>query len=662
MKNELKLSPAMYEFLRNCKEDSKEVFEKEEIDTTVFLSVLLSDSSNALAQYLFDDFGIIHEEIDYFFFSDFVRKKEKKSDKSKNDKKVVRPKKENSKKEEVVTVNIVNKKSKKSSSIKIEEKSLEIIQYSFKLQKEYGKDLKEDDTLMFFVIAFVEKMPPEFNRFFRKIDISSKDLKEEFSLQNQVDSLIIPKKMKNFLRDLNKDIDTSKPCEILGRENETEKLWNILLKRDKSNGILVGKPGVGKTAIIEKIAYQIVNETCPKEFYGYHVIAVSVNSIIAGTTYRGEAEENFEDLIKYIEKNDKIILFFDEIHTILGAGACKEGEMDLANSLKPILSRGTSKVVGATTEEEYEKYFSKDGALKRRFKKIFVYEPENDEVYNLIKNRISALEAYHNVSISKKMVDYAILMASCFDYETANPDRTIDLIDVSMAKAKKDGRSKVMKDDILAVYNMDIERFKKMSDYDKKAIAYHEAGHFIVRRFSPNIKDSEVIAISIIPADDALGINAINFKKCVQTLRTKSYFLETMSVYMGGRIAEKIFTSELSSGAWGDLEQASSTAEEYLLAYGFDEDNFKNQYLLKESNQLVEYFSEKQKENIENKKKELISDAYNRAEGIINQNIPLLEKLVSELLENHILSKVELDKIFDEYLQSINTLSDDIIS
>lgn len=646
MKKEFKVSQRMFSFLRDCEEDSKSIFEQDYITSIIMLNALVSDSSTILNEYLVNDYGLFYDEINYNILETFQ--------------KIIEAQKNNIN-TNILSIVVKNSITNEVATIKIDEEALSVLNYSLKLENEYSKEdkLKDADSLVFFVIALVEKLPANLYQFFRKNGISKKDLKENFSIQAQIDSLIIPKEMKNFLYDLNKKIDISKPCEILGRENEIEKIWNVLLKRDKSNCVVVGKAGVGKTAILEKMAYQICEKSCPKEFYGYHIICVSINSIIAGTTYRGEAEENFDALIKYIEKNDNIILFFDEIHTILGAGACREGEMDLANSLKPILSRGSSQIIGATTEEEYEKYFSKDGALKRRFKKIFVDEPENDEVYDLIKNRILALEDFHKVSISIELINYAILMASCFDRETANPDRCIDLIDVSMAKTKKDNRQNVTKEDILSNYNMDIEMFKKMSVYDKKAISYHEAGHYIVRMFSENIKNPEVIAISIIPVDDYLGVNVLNYKKSIQTLQTKKYFIEDMSICLAGRVAEGIFTTEVSTGAAGDLEHASSIAEAYLLSYGFDEKTLENQYLKDQNENLIEYLPERQREYIYKKKVELISKAYKLAEKILKENISLLEELVSELMDKYILSKEELDKIFNKYVSSKNNFSNE---
>ena len=263
--------------------------------------------------------------------------------------------------------------------------------------------------------------------------------------------LIIPKKLSSFLYILNENFSpTETECNILGREEETNQLIRILSKATKRNAILIGEPGVGKTAIVEKLAWQITTSNCPEKFKNLKIIVLEVNSILAGTQYRGSAEERFDELIKFLEQNQNCILFIDEIHTILGAGACRDGDLDLANALKPLLARGETRVIGATTSEEYEKYFSKDGALKRRFEKIIVKEPHSDEVYDMIKNQISRLEEFHHTVMPKELIDFTILNASCFNYETKNPDRTLDLIDKSMATAELANRHFVSREDILS--------------------------------------------------------------------------------------------------------------------------------------------------------------------------------------------------------------------
>lgn len=237
-------------------------------------------------------------------------------------------------------------------------------------------------------------MPIDMAKFIRRLDLKVSDVVEDFfmyvqegetildedeqiqnvNVSNKTEvsvrrSISIPDTMKSFLRDLTSELDNRGKKLILGRDKETRQLWNIISKKNKRNAVLVGEPGVGKTAIVYKLVQDISNRECPEKFQNYSIISLDMTGIIAGTSYRGQAEERFKLLNTFLEKNRNVILFIDEIHNMLGAGSCREGELDLANSMKPILARGDAIVIGATTTKEYEKYFSSDGALKRRFEK-----------------------------------------------------------------------------------------------------------------------------------------------------------------------------------------------------------------------------------------------------------------------------------------------------
>lgn len=501
--------------------------------------------------------------------------------------------------------------------------------------------------LEYLVNAMVENIPKDILYFLRNLGVNIKDFKTTFSIRKQRVKDALPLELQSFMKILNNNYKKGTRCSILGRDKECEMVWKTMQKKTKRNVILVGEPGVGKSSIAKKITHDIVNGNCPESFKNCIVVSVDVNSTIAGTMYRGQAEDRFKKMIDFLEKTDNVILFIDEVHTILGAGSCKDGEMDLANALKPILAEDKVRVIGATTSEEYEKYFSNDGALKRRFRPIKVKEPTSKQVYPMLKNAISDLSQYHGVKISKSMVEYIILISSCFNYETSNPDRTIDLVDLSMVTAKTDGKKYVDKESVLKNFDIDFKKFEKMDYKVKKSTAYHEAGHYLVWKFSKKLLNIEGIAVSIMPSEDYLGVTIFDdLSDEVTVSRDMEYFIDSIAKNLGGRVAEKMYTSTISSGASADVENATKTAYSVVAKYGMMEDFGINRVYFDSEN--INMFSEEVCNNINAEVDKIIAKAYKRAEEILLENEVYLKKLVNQLMKKGIVSKKELDNIFEE--------------
>jgi len=221
---------------------------------------------------------------------------------------------------------------------------------------------------------------------------------------------------------------------IIARETEIEEAITILCRRGKNNPILLGEPGVGKTAIIEGLSQRIVSGTVPKQLMNCDVYSLSLSSLVAGTKYRGEFEERIQGLIKEIQDNPNCILFIDEIHTLVGAGASAGGALDASNILKPFLARSDLKCVGATTLDDFKKYFKKDGALIRRFQQIIVNEPTEEQTYKIMSGLKHKFEEYHNCIISDEAIDAVITMASRYQPTKNFPDKAIDILDTACAK------------------------------------------------------------------------------------------------------------------------------------------------------------------------------------------------------------------------------------
>lgn len=233
---------------------------------------------------------------------------------------------------------------------------------------------------------------------------------------------------------LNEKVKNKKYIPIVGREKEINELIEALCKKDKNNAILVGEAGVGKTAIVEALAYKINKNEVPKELHNKKIIEISMTSVISGTRYRGEFEEKMEKIINEFKENDDYILFIDEIHTMVGTGG-SDGAIDASNILKPSLARNEIKCIGATTTTEYKKSFLKDKALNRRFQIINIEEPSETETLNILKNVKKHYENFHNVKINTKELNTIINLASK-DNTKKEPDRSLELLDLICTKAK----------------------------------------------------------------------------------------------------------------------------------------------------------------------------------------------------------------------------------
>lgn len=222
---------------------------------------------------------------------------------------------------------------------------------------------------------------------------------------------------------------------ITGREKELETLIEILLRKNKNNPLLIGEPGIGKTALVEALAYKINNKDVPNELLNKKIISINISKIVSGTRYRGEFEEKLHKLIEYFEQNNNLIIFFDEIHTIVGAGGA-EGAIDASNIIKPYIARNKLKIIGATTTKEYYKSIYNDGALNRRFQTITIKEPSEQETLNILLNSKKYYEKYHNVHITNKQLETIVKLSTKYIKDKYNPDKSLDMLDKICSKIK----------------------------------------------------------------------------------------------------------------------------------------------------------------------------------------------------------------------------------
>ena len=287
--------------------------------------------------------------------------------------------------------------------------------------------------------------------------------------------------LNQFGEDITVQAEDGKFDNIIGREAEIERIIQILSRRTKNNPCLIGEPGVGKTAIVEGLAERIVSGEVPENLKDKRIVSIDISGMVAGAKYRGDFEERIKKALNEVKKVGDVILFIDEIHTIVGAGAA-EGAIDAANILKPLLARGEIQLIGATTIEEYRKYIEKDSALERRFSPVDVGEPTEAETIEIIKGIRDRYEAYHNVKITDEAINSAVTLSVRYITDRFLPDKAIDLIDEAASQVRinlftEPDTIKVMEEkiDVImnekeeAIYNQDFERAANLRDKEKEA-------------------------------------------------------------------------------------------------------------------------------------------------------------------------------------------------
>lgn len=239
----------------------------------------------------------------------------------------------------------------------------------------------------------------------------------------------------DYAVDLNEAAKQGKIDPVIGRDNEINRVIQILSRRTKNNPVLIGEPGVGKTAIAEGLAQRIVNQNVPEILRNKRIISLSLSSMVAGAKYRGEFEERLKKVIDEVQSHDDMIVFIDELHTLIGAGA-SEGAMDAANILKPALARGSFQVIGATTLDEYKKHIEKDAALERRFQPVQVGEPSEEDALEILKGLRDRYEAFHKAKITDEALKAAVELSSRYISDRFLPDKAIDVMDEAASKVR----------------------------------------------------------------------------------------------------------------------------------------------------------------------------------------------------------------------------------
>ena len=340
--------------------------------------------------------------------------------------------------------------------------------------------LKEEDSIATKIILELNIEIPQIYNEIAKVINEEVDIENNREIKNNKYKNSQTPILNQFGEDITQKAEEGKFDNIIGREKEIERIIEILSRRTKNNPCLIGEPGVGKTAIVEGLAERIVVGGVPQNLIDKRIVSLDLSGMVAGTKYRGDFEDRIKKALSEVKKVGNVILFIDEIHTIVGAGAA-EGAIDAANILKPLLARGEIQLIGATTLEEYRKYIEKDSALERRFTTIQVDEPTEAETIEILYGIRDKYEAHHNVKITDEAIKSATKLSIRYITDRYLPDKAIDLIDESASKIRtrkfiepdeikklQEEIEKIEKEKEEAIYNQQFERAANLRDREKE--------------------------------------------------------------------------------------------------------------------------------------------------------------------------------------------------
>ena len=341
--------------------------------------------------------------------------------------------------------------------------------------------MKEGDCVAVRIITELDvEISKIYNEIAKVINEEESDREIKKDLERGKGSYSLTPTLNQFGEDITLQAEDGKFDNIIGREKEIERIIQVLSRRTKNNPCLIGEPGVGKTAIVEGLAEKIVLGEVPESLKNKRIMSMDISGMVAGAKYRGDFEERIKKVLNEVKKVEDVLLFIDEIHTIVGAGAA-EGAIDAANILKPLLARGEIQLIGATTIEEYRKYIEKDSVLERRFSPIHVDEPTEKETIEIIKGIRDKYEAHHNVKITDEAINSAVTLSVRYITDRFLPDKAIDLIDEAASQVRmkiftepdeiktlEEKLEIISKEKEEAIYNQEFEKAAKLRDSEQQ--------------------------------------------------------------------------------------------------------------------------------------------------------------------------------------------------
>lgn len=443
--------------------------------------------------------------------------------------------------------------------------------------------------------------------------------------------------LTDFLRDLNQEVKSFPNRAIVGRNAEIGRIWTAMMKESNPVVIIKGNSGVGKTAIARKMAYEIEKENCPEIFKGYKVVILDIKRFAMVQDYNEEMMKEFEQLVN----DEKLIFGVDSLEYFFKLSP--EKQRMILDMIKVAIPNKNRRCFATIINEEYISLASKYTGLKEMFEVVDVAEMQHEEVFYLLMDTAKSMEKFHGVRVSKAMLRKIILYATCFKYDEKNPKRSVDLLETSMITAKLEGKHFVDEDVLKDVFQDEYQRFHKMSEGERLKTAYHEIGHYAVRKFSGKMLNQKVVAVTIIPTQRSKAANIFESTEILVNV-DRDYIIDEIAAKLAGKVAEEVFCSEKkNAGNACDVRQATEIAYQMVVEYGMGNTG-KNQsiYLEDEHYHMMTWYK---RVMLNFRIKMILKEATVRARSLIVANKKIIESMAKEILNKGVLSGEELEEI-----------------
>lgn len=523
----------------------------------------------------------------------------------------------------------------------------------------YKATVRGEDVILYIdQLAFKNLVNQEKEKEDVKINFTYKGEKLELPIEKSIakaiikkaeiiTSNIIPKDLSKYLLDYTKKMAEGRNLrKIKCRDDEIEKIWFYLSQKTRNNVFLVGLPDVGKTAVAKEIIRQITTNSCPKEFYNKRVVTINAKAIL-----NIKDDSKFEIVIKKVkyflkENKDNIVIYIDR-------AVIMKSDAHLALMLYTIINNYNIPLIMTSNESDYIEYFKSDSNIAKNLNCIYIYEPDDEKLEIMLKDKINYLQRKHGITISEEMVDLAISTTIFSSSVSANPGNAITVLERAFLEAKRKEKDCIDKQSIISCYDSYLELYRKETQEDKKRIAYHETGHYIAHMYLEEVKkDIEISCVSILPMFNLLGATVTSKIEGKLLNENKQYYIEYIACDLAGRVSEQILlNSDNNTGALGDLMNANKIAEKIVIFFGFsNSETLKNRCYVDDNSLLKEYIiSDNKKEEFDREVQKIIDEATVIAEKVIADHKELITIIANKLVEEDILTGKQLKRICEEY-------------